>query len=629
MDKKKILVADDSPTVVEILKFMLEERGYEVQIASDGLAAIEQAYEVYPDLILLDIDMPRMNGYQACHLLKNDDVTRNIPIIILTSRDQKRDYFWGMAVGADDYLNKDLESDDLFRRIAELIETQAKRERPDSGDRAIGAQDILSRLNELLDRKLFQATLVNELSSLATTVQSLDGTAESILGLLNRACEFDLAALFLKQDPGGYLIMHIASTHGSGLVREMEKQVLDTVLPDGAGAEAVRRYFVGDELEETLSEGTLGTFFSVPLEVRNVQIGTLFIGALAEKIVTDEVQETLKLLVKHCAIVLDNVLLFRSLEGVLSDLQQANNELEHRVEERTAELAKLNVVYERFVPREFLSFLEKESIVDVQLADQVEREMTVMFSDIRDFTPLSEQMTPQENFNFLNSYFSRMSPIIRQHHGFIDKYIGDGIMALFLKEPDDAVRAAIAMRTEVTLYNSHRQNCDYEPIRIGIGLHTGNLMLGIIGEKERMQGTVIADAVNLASRLESLTKRYRASIVISGQVLDRLQNLGEYTYRFLDKVRVKGKKEPVSIFEILDGEPEAVLAMRERTRADFEAGIVLYYERKFAEASEKFNNALRQNPEDGVIQLYLQRAAHFMVQGVPPDWCGVEELKDG
>jgi two-component system sensor histidine kinase ChiS len=145
-------------------------------------------------------------------------------------------------------------------------------------------------------------------------------------------------------------------------------------------------------------------------------------------------------------------------------------------------ITQLTLAYGRFVPRNFLKFLGKESIIDVQIGDQVQQKMTVMFSDIRSFTTLSEAMSPQENFNFLNSYLSQVSPVIRQHKGFIDKYIGDAIMALFPESANDAVQAAIAMQKQVALYNEQRQQQGDVPIAIGIGLHTGNLMLGTIGE---------------------------------------------------------------------------------------------------------------------------------------------------
>ncbi|MGB7440928.1 MAG: ATP-binding protein, partial [Coleofasciculaceae cyanobacterium] len=205
-------------------------------------------------------------------------------------------------------------------------------------------------------------------------------------------------------------------------------------------------------------------------------------------------------------------------------------------------LSKINVAYRRFVPHEFLEFLDRESIVEVQLGDSVQKEMTIMFSDIRSFTSLSEKMSPQENFDFINEYLKKVSPVIRKNQGFIDKYIGDAIMALFPKTADDALQAAIEIQRQVSIYNSERQAISKPPIAIGIGLHTGSLMLGTIGDEQRMESTVIADAVNLASRFEGLTKVYGAAILISGETLSRLSTPEKYAHRFLGKVKVKGKK---------------------------------------------------------------------------------------
>src|SRR5919199_1818200 len=134
----------------------------------------------------------------------------------------------------------------------------------------------------------------------------------------------------------------------------------------------------------------------------------------------------------------------------------SKNELLARIKTHIR-LAKINEAYGRFVPHEFLQFLERESIIDVQLGDQVQKEMTVLFADIRSFTTLSEKMSPKENFNFINAYLSRVSPVIRKYHGFIDKYIGDAVMALFPQSADDAIQAAIEMQKQVSLYNVYRQ----------------------------------------------------------------------------------------------------------------------------------------------------------------------------
>ncbi|HEY9600220.1 MAG TPA: ATP-binding protein [Allocoleopsis sp.] len=293
----------------------------------------------------------------------------------------------------------------------------------------------------------------------------------------------------------------------------------------------------------------------------------------------------------------------------------SKNELLARIKTHIR-LAKINEAYGRFVPHEFLQFLERESIVDVQLGDQVQKEMTVLFADIRSFTTLSERMTPKENFDFLNVYLSRVSPVIRKHRGFIDKYIGDAVMALFPQTADDAVQAAIEMQQQLSLYNIDRKANAEEAIAIGIGLHTGSLMLGTVGEPQRMEGTVIADAVNLASRMEGLTKIYGTDILISDQTLSRLSNPPDYSYRFVGRVKVKGKSQPVEMFEVYDANPKPLIELKQQTRAEFERGVNLYLEEKFAQAQDVFQQVLRLNEQDRVTRLYIERCQKVRKFGV-------------
>ena len=283
-------------------------------------------------------------------------------------------------------------------------------------------------------------------------------------------------------------------------------------------------------------------------------------------------------------------------------------------------LVKVNASYARFVPYEILNILGKESIVDVQLGDQVEGEMTVMFSDIRSFTSLSEQMSPKESFDFINGFLGNIGPIIRKSNGFIDKYIGDAVMAIFPDRADDAVQAAIAIQKQLSRHNAERQGAGQIPIEVGIGIHTGQLMLGTIGEVERMEGTVIADAVNTAARMEGLTKRYGVNIVISGDTLSRLQAPDQYNHRILDRVKVKGRLQAVSLYGIFDGDTPEQISLKRQTQPAFESGWDRYYAKSFGEAQEYFHRVLEHDPTDKSAQLYLERAANFLRHGIPHDW---------
>jgi two-component system sensor histidine kinase ChiS len=287
-------------------------------------------------------------------------------------------------------------------------------------------------------------------------------------------------------------------------------------------------------------------------------------------------------------------------------------------------LAKLSAAYGRFVPHDFISLLEKPSIIDVKLGENQERDMTVLFADIRSFTALSENMTPPENFAFINTYLGKVSPAIRRNNGFIDKYIGDAVMALFPRSSSDGVRAAIDMQKEVNIYNQQRQKNGLFPIAIGIGLHAGNLMLGTIGERERMESTVIADAVNLASRLEGLTKVYGAGIIVSGAIIDRLDDPKKYNYRFVDRVTVKGKRNAVSVFEVYDTETEQSIVLKQQTAEVFQEALNFYYQQKFVAAQKVFQNILQINPDDRVAMLYFKRSRKYRMYGAPDGWSGVE-----
>ncbi|AFZ17753.1 family 3 adenylate cyclase [Allocoleopsis franciscana PCC 7113] len=279
----------------------------------------------------------------------------------------------------------------------------------------------------------------------------------------------------------------------------------------------------------------------------------------------------------------------------------------NRLEESRRQLAKIAQASARFVPRQFLHFLKKNSIVDAKLGDSVQATMSILFADIRSFTTLSETMSPRENFDFLNSYLHQVCPIIRQHNGFIDKYIGDAIMALFPETVDDALMAAIEMQKQVAIYNESLQNRGCLPISIGIGIHSGSMMLGIIGEEERLSSTVIADAVNLASRLEQLTKLYGAGIIVSGEALSKLDDPQTYTCRFLDRVQVRGKQSFVAVFEIYDGDSPLIQEFKTQTKRDFEQGVWLYFQEKFTQSQLYFERVLQVNDQDLAARLYLER----------------------
>ncbi len=290
------------------------------------------------------------------------------------------------------------------------------------------------------------------------------------------------------------------------------------------------------------------------------------------------------------------------------------------------DLKHINAASRLFVPGEFLKMLNRKSIIDVHLGDQTRGSMTVLFADIRAYSALSEEMTPAENFNFLNGFLSRIGPAIGGRNGFISQYFGDGLMAVFSRAPDDAIEAAIDIQKTLRNYNNERISKNRTPVSVGIGLQYGDIMLGIIGDEHRYNGAVVADTVNLASRLEGLTKIYGAGIIISNDVLVRLQNPNLFHYRFLDKVRVVGRSQPAAIFEIFDGDPPDILLRKKTLRGKFEQALAVCLERDFSKAAEILAECRALAPNDEAVVVHLKRIEYYQKNGVPEDWQGVWEM---
>ena len=290
------------------------------------------------------------------------------------------------------------------------------------------------------------------------------------------------------------------------------------------------------------------------------------------------------------------------------------------------DLHRIFSVAGHFVPNEFLHSLNRNRITEVLLGDHTEKEVTVLFLDIRGYTALSETMTPEENFRFVNAFHGRMGPVIQKHKGFVNQYLGDAIMAIFPTNPETALQAAIDMQKQLVKYNEERSLRGRQLIKMGIGLHTGQLIMGIIGDKNRLDAATIADTVYTASRIEGLTKYYGASILLTEDSLEKMENKADFHLRYLGQVLVKGKKNPIGIYECFDGDAPTLFTHKHNTTTEFKTGLNYYFNRDFPEASGSFSKVLKSNPEDKVAELFLNKAGRYIHEGVADDWEGVEEM---
>ncbi len=284
------------------------------------------------------------------------------------------------------------------------------------------------------------------------------------------------------------------------------------------------------------------------------------------------------------------------------------------------DLHRIYSVTEKFVPNEFIRTLGKERITEVQLGDHAMKEVTVLFSDIRDFTTLAEKMSPEDTYKFVNAYNGRMGPIIQKHNGFVNQYLGDGIMAIFPHHPSDALNAAIEMQKTLATYNLQRKKAGRIAIRIGIGIHNGPLIMGIIGDKNRMDAATIADTVNTASRIENRNKYFKTSLLVSESIVKKLLKKDNYHLRFLGKEKLKGKVEGIGLYECFSGGHKQEIALKKKSLADFEEGVLFYLAKKYTSAAASFNNVLLIHPSDSTTQLFFNKAEQFRLENKADDW---------
>jgi adenylate cyclase len=287
-----------------------------------------------------------------------------------------------------------------------------------------------------------------------------------------------------------------------------------------------------------------------------------------------------------------------------------------------------------------LSRVMSKEVADRMLAEDAEmalggvrQEVSVLFSDIRSYTTLTEGADAHEVVEMLNEYFTYMVDCVFDNGGILDKFIGDAIMAVFGApfakpelDPVNAVTAALDMRRQLQVYNEQRARQGRPPIETGVGISSGEVVCGYIGSEKRMEYTVIGDGVNLASRLEGATKQYGAPVMVSEFTREKIGD--RFVVRELDTLRVKGKLRPVRVYEVLAeaGSPSATAVGR--LRELHERGMDHYRQRRWKHALAAFEAAGQAFPSDTVFGMYADRCRHFLRTPPGPEWDGVWELKD-
>ncbi|RZM79892.1 adenylate/guanylate cyclase domain-containing response regulator [Leptolyngbya iicbica LK] len=375
-----ILLVDDDPQNLYLMAEVLEAEGYQVQQATSGTAALEAIAATPPHLVLLDIMMPEMDGFEVCEQIRQNPQTATVPIIFLTALSDDDAYLKSVEVMGDDYLTKPIQLDLVLKKIQRTL-----------------------RLKQLRD-EAYQAQL----------------------------------------------------------------------------------------------------------------------SAQTEKMVQIQLQH------------------------------QRQMTAAWKISEALAEK------FYSFVPQQFLTRVAPRGLESLQVGNANESDMTILFCDIREFTAIAETQTARATFAWLNVFFESINQAVMQHQGFVDKYLGDAVMAVFDRDQHhacDAVQATAQICQALEKFNGDRHQFGLtEPIRIGIGLHSGRGLIGTVGANQRMDTTVVGDVVNTASRLEHLTKTYQCATIISEAVIEQLPTDHNFQFRWLDLVTPRGKTQSLNIYALMSGE---------------------------------------------------------------------------
>jgi class 3 adenylate cyclase len=351
-----------------------------------------------------------------------------------------------------------------------------------------------------------------------------------------------------------------------------------------------------------------------PLKVKHRNLGMIILGNKENKEFSAAELKLLTTIALQSAAAIESAYLYQK------GLKEAHD--------REEAIRKIYDVSRKFVPSEFIGSLGRKNITEVTLGDLVEKEVTVVFADIRDFTTISEEMNPEDNFLFVNAFNRRMGPIIRRNNGFILQYLGDGFMALFPQGSQDALTACVEMQNAIIEYNGVRRKKNRSPLYVGMGMQNGKLIMGITGDVERLDAAIISDTVNTAARIEALSKHYGTSILLTQECKDNMTDSSAYNFRYLGPVQVKGKQKYIYLYECIDGDEELLRTHKLNTLPTFDHGMDLYFNKEFAMAAVTFQQIFKMNERDLTAKLFLNKSAHLITKEIGDSWEGIETMKN-
>jgi class 3 adenylate cyclase/CheY-like chemotaxis protein len=626
---KRILLMEDSDIFAEMTIGAIDQSKYIIQRAVNGLEGIKKVYGFMPHLIISDIEMPLFKGYQVTRFLKSRKNTKSIPIIMFTSLDETKDRFWGNQAGADFYIEKSPDNlNPLINAIEKILSSppDIDFDAIEKESRKINDDSVIEIVNNLLDNKLLQTTIIGMLSDLSKKVHSIEMVTQGILDLLHTVCEAEIVTLIIRGN-NGFLYIYTANFSA------YSKEIYDNFL--GVCTSDFNNLFpdfkiISKKIKKLHSTGqnnkSISSYIFLPLAAAGENFASLHIGNSINEYFTPSISENINVFSDAASSIIANALSLHE----LAELQR-----------------NTRAAFARYVPADVMDEIINETTRKISLSEN--RKVSVLFCDIRDFTNITEHYEAQAVVDFLNNFFAKMGSEIISEGGHVDKFIGDAIMAVFgafqnnEDSPANAIKAAVKMLSALEKINSAGTMSFGGKIETGIGINYGECILGNIGFKNKMDYTIIGDTVNLASRIENLTKIYHHPIIVSESIYEAAKE--KFLFRKIDNVRVKGKEKSVGIYAVYSGfrgaeskklrsgetadiiSVESLLINRE-TLINYNKGLHVFYMREWKLAQEYFNKALENDKDDFLSRLYFERSQKFLETPVGDDWDGVITLSE-
>lgn len=535
-DKDTILVVDDEPVIHKILEGLLFNQGYNLIFANNGLEALEKVAEIPPDLILLDVMMPQMTGFEVCRRLRADEKRQHIPIILVTALDSKEDLARGLEAGADDFLAKPFDNLELVARVRSMLRIKKQYDLLETQRQQLEESlDLKEQFVQVTTQHLQELEILHDVG--LRLVNNLD--TDSVLGLISEAA--------LQIIPAARrCVMHLLS--------DREQQLLPIVfVPEDKSKMIYPSLGIEELVEQTihtqnavnipnisialpytqLQTDDMQALLVAPLLSDRQPIGALSVLSPEADIFTERHLHILSILANQAAVAIVKARFFES-----------------KVRTKEKEKHAIRDLFQRYVSPMVVERLV-DGREDLALGGQ-RHKISALFADIRGFTAFSEKLRPESVIEVLNDYLALAVEAILAEEGTLDKFMGDAVMAIFnapLPQPDytlRAVRAALAMQRAIADYNIKVGN--QRPLSFGIGIHVGPAVVGNIGTTQQMNYTAIGDTVNLAKRLQEKAKK--GQILLSQAAYQAVK--GQVIVEDLGLSEVKGRAAPVHTYALLD-----------------------------------------------------------------------------